>query len=93
MEIPELIDIVYNQILDKYREKIEKEDNCIIMKDAGEEKDALLKLLNDEQKKLLNRYSTALENKFEYLNYQLNTFLLYIGIKYGMELQKAFNDE
>lgn len=93
MEIPELIDIVYNQILDKYREKIEKEDNCIIMKDAGEEKDALLKLLNDEQKNLLNRYFTALENKFEYLNYQLNTFLLYIGIKYGMELQKAFNDE
>lgn len=93
MEIPELIDIVYAQILDKYREQIEKNDRCIIMTDADKEKDNLIALLNDEQKHLLNRFSNALETRYEYLNFQLNSIILNIGIKYGMALQKAVNEE
>ncbi len=89
MEIPELIDIVYSQILDDYREQIEKNDHCIIMTAADKEKSTLTTQLNDEQKKLLNRYVCSLENKYDYISYLLNAFVLQIGIKYGMDLQKA----
>lgn len=93
MHIPELIDIVDSQILGEYLEQIENNDHCIIMTDADEEKAKLSAQLNDEQKKLLDRYTFALENKFDYIRYLLNTFVLQIGIKYGMDLQKAYNEE
>ena len=93
MEIPELIDIIYDQILNKFREKIEKTDRCIIMTDVDKEKDSLTEQLNDEQKRLLGRYTNALEMRYDYINFQLNSLCLNIGIKYGMALQEAFNEE
>lgn len=93
MEIPELIDIVYSQIVDKYRDQIEKNDRCIIMTDTDNEKNNLTAQLNDEQNKLLKRYTHALEMRYEYINFQLNSLILNIGIKYGMELQKALSNE
>lgn len=93
MEIPELIDIVYSKVLAKYREQIEKDDRCNIMINPEKEKSDLYAQLNDEQKKLLNSYISSLELKSDYINYQLNTLLLHIAIKYGMDLQKTFNEQ
>lgn len=93
MEIPELIDIVYSKVLAKYREQIEKDDRCNIMITPDKEKSALYAQLNDEQKNLLNSYISSLEIKSDYINYQLNTLLLHIAIKYGMDLQKTFNEQ
>lgn len=50
MVIPELIDIIYSQIIHKYREKIERDDECIVMTEADKDKEILCEKLNEEQK-------------------------------------------
>jgi len=46
MEIPELIDIIYAQVLHRLRERIEKEDNSIITS-VDNERSALSEKLNE----------------------------------------------
>lgn len=75
MVIPELIDIVYAQIIHKYREKIERDDNCILMTEADKDKEILCEKLNEEQKKLLGHYARSLENRLDYIYYMINTFV------------------
>lgn len=36
-------------------------------------------------------YVSALELRYDYINYEMNKFVLNVGIKYGMELQKALD--
>ncbi len=90
MEIPELIDIIYAQVLHRLRERIEKEDHSIITS-VDNERSALSEKLNEEQEKLLGMYVSALELRYDYINYEMNKFVLNVGIKYGMELKKALD--
>lgn len=91
MEIPELIDIIYGQVLDKYRKQLEKDDQSHINKRVEKDKLALTQQLNDLQKELLDNYTLAVEDRLDYIYYKLNTYLLNLGIKYGMNLQKALD--
>ena len=58
MEIPELIDIIYAQVLHRLRERIEKEDHSIITS-VDNERSALSEKLNEEQEKLLGKIGRA----------------------------------
>ena len=46
--------------------------------------------LNEKSKDLLTSYSLAIEDRMDYLHYCLNVKILNLGIKIGMELEKAF---
>ncbi len=76
-----------------YRGKLEneKDDNLSIWLKQSEE--ALEKNLNAEQLKLVEDLRYQLASREEYIDNQVEIKLLNLGIKIGMELQKAFDEE
>ena len=93
MEIPDLFDEVYTHTCDFWREKIEKADDLCEIKTANEVKAQLDEKLDGETKKLAVRYGVAVENKMDYIYYEICRHLFYFSIKAGMDMQKAFDEE
>lgn len=91
MEESKIYDLLSDGLLSKLREKIEETENdtCFFVKER-EVFSELEKQLNEQQIELLKSYSLAIENKLDYIYYNLNINILNIGIKIGMDLQKAF---
>lgn len=88
MEKSELYDLLENKFLREWKEKAN--DDCGFMQ---EEKDLLEKLkaeLDEKNKKLLASYALAIEDRMDLFYYNLNIKFLNFGIKFGMDLQKAF---
>lgn len=93
MEIPDLFDEVYSHTCDFWRDKIEEADDLCEIKTVNEVKAQLDEKLDGETKKLAVRYGVAVENKMDYICYQVCRRLFFFSIKAGMEMQKAFDEE
>lgn len=93
MDESTLYDLLDGELLRQWREAIEKA--------MGEtwfftrEKEVLKELeaeLNEKNKKLLTAYSLVIEDRMDYLFYNIKIKILNLGIKIGMDLQKAFTE-
>lgn len=94
MEESRLYDLVESGLLHKWKDKIEEtESNTWFFTREQEAYNELEKLLNEEEKKSLKSYSLAIENKLDYIYYNLKIKVLNFGIKIGLELQKAFMED
>ena len=93
METSFLYDLIYMVKLKDYRDKLEKDENDGFFKDERKAREELEKTLSTEQLKLLKDYIFHFDLRLDYLNYQTDIKLLNYGVKIGMELQKAFDDE
>lgn len=77
----------------KWRDEIEQTENeALFFIKEKEALEGLEKKLGKQEQELLITYSLAIENKLDYIYYNLNIKILNYGIKIGMDLQKAFED-
>lgn len=91
MEKSKIYDLLDTRLLHKWRDKIEEaEGGTWFFTNEQEVFDELERQLNEQEKKLLKSYSLAIENKLDYIYYNLKIKILNFGIKIGMELEKSF---
>lgn len=92
MERSKIYDILSRELLPEWKGKVEGDDGCGF---ASQEKELIEELtaeLTDKGKKLLTSYTLAVENRIDYVYYNLKIKILNLGIKIGMELQQAFKE-
>lgn len=91
MEKSKIYDLLDGELLHKWKDKIEEteRDTCFFT-NVQETLTELAKTLNEDEKQLLKSYTLAIENKLDYIFYNLKIKLLNFGIKIGMELEKSF---
>ena len=93
MESSKIYDLFENNLLYKWLEEFEKEENNVFKKDVEESKRELYEQINEEQKKLVNKLEVTLDWYWEFVYYNVNIRLLNLGIKIGMQLQQAFDEQ
>lgn len=91
--IPELYDVIDAQLVMKWREEIEKSDRLRFLKYQQEAKEALLEILEGEDKELADKFIVAVDNTFDFIYYEISRRLVLFGIKAGLDMQKAFDEE
>lgn len=92
MEKSKLYDLVEDGVLKKWREEIEETDDCLFLKKEKQLLEELLAELDDKKKKQVAFYALSIENRVDYLYYNLNIKILNYGVNIGMELQKSFEE-
>lgn len=92
MHMPMLFDVVELHLMSKWRDKIEKEENCNIMGDPQEAKAKLAEKLDKAQKELLDSFEFTLINRYDCLYYFLCRQLFYFAFKAGTDFQKALDE-
>ncbi|MDE5721297.1 MAG: hypothetical protein K2I30_00950 [Clostridia bacterium] len=93
MEYSLLYDIIEMNKLNDYRDELIKDENDGFFKDERCAREELEKLLSKEHMKLVDRYKFHINLREGYINYQTSIKLLNYGIKIGMQIQKAFDDD
>ena len=88
-----LYDFIEMSNLGEYRDKLKSDENDIFAKYEREAWEKLEKALTKEQIKLVDSYTHQINMREEYIDSQTEIKLLNYGIKIGMQLQKAFDDE
>ena len=87
------LDMMEKVELADLREKIEEKDECEFGKTARETKEELCAELNEKQKKILDHFELAVENKLDYVYYCVQAHLLNRAFRLGMEMQSALDEE
>lgn len=85
-----IFDLIEIKLL-KYREQIEKEN--AYLKDISEAREKLEKSLSAEQFELVKHYAHSLLLREEDIELQCEIKLLHYGIKIGMQMQKALDED
>lgn len=85
-----IFDLIEIKLL-KYREQIEKEN--AYLKDISEAREKLEKSLSAEQFELVKYYGHSLLLREEDIELQCEIKLLHYGIKIGMQMQKALDED
>lgn len=93
MIIPDIIDVIYDQLISKWREEIEKVDECGYLKRQNELKEELKEQLDDSQMKNVKYLALAVENRMDYIYFKIIKQLFMFALKAGMDMQKAFDEQ
>ena len=91
MEDSIIYDYLDPKMLYPYREELKKADGSLTNWER-EEKEKLVKSLNEEQKNLLDTYLHSLSLLEEDIDLQVGIRTLNYGIKIGMRLQRSLKD-
>ncbi|MDE6690844.1 MAG: hypothetical protein K2K04_02630 [Clostridia bacterium] len=86
-----LYDLICDKTIDKWRDEFEKED-CPIKQNMFKQRDLLYAAVDEENRKLVDRYKLAIENYFDYLYLCVDIKLINTCIKIGMEMQKFYDE-
>lgn len=90
MERSTLYNLLGRAILYDWREVAEKDTiECFDQREHETEAE-LLKELPERYKDTLRHYCLAIEERMDYLHYNLQIKILNLGIQIGMELESAF---
>ena len=92
MEVSAIYDFLSPKALDNYREELTEKEEGNFHKWEHNDKEALEQTLNEEQKKLLEKYLHSLRLFEEYVDYQVELRALNWGIKIGVQLQHSIKD-
>lgn len=87
-----IYDLIDRKLLGEWRDAVEKNGDCGFILKETESKKELLAKLKESDKKLFAHYILAIENKIEFIYYNLNVKILNFGIKIGIKLQKSFTE-
>lgn len=90
MNKSQLYDFLENGLLRNWRKEIEESDYCDFAKHEKKILAELILRLSDKDKKLLTSYALAIEDRMDYLYYNLTIKILNYGINFGINLQKSF---
>lgn len=94
MEKSKIYDLLDSKLLHEWRDKVEKaeSDTWFFAKEKAVFNE-LYEKLDEQEKELLKSYSLAIENKLDYIYYNLKIKILNYGIKIGMEIEKSFSEQ
>lgn len=90
MEESLVYDLLGHKILHKWREEAEKDEISLFVQEEEKSKAELLLELTEKGKKAFATYTIAVTERMDYLHDNLHIKILNLGVKIGMELQKAF---
>lgn len=90
MERSTIYDLLGRTILHDWREVAEKDTIECFDQRENETETELLKELPERCKNTLRHYCLAIEERMDYLHYNLQIKILNLGIQIGMELENAF---
>lgn len=93
MESSVINDLIEVGLLNKWLEEFKKEENNVLKRDADNYKQELCTQLNEEQKKLVDKFERTLDWYWDYVYYNVRIRVLNLGIKIGMQLQQAFDSQ
>lgn len=94
MEKSKIYDLLDSKLLHEWRDKVEKaESDTWFFTNEKKEFNELYEKLDEQEKELLKSYSLAIENKLDYIYYNLKIKILNYGIKIGMEIEKSFSEQ
>lgn len=90
MKSSKLYDLLARAVINDWRDEEEKDNiECVRNKETETEAE-LLNELPESCKDTLRHYRLAIEGRMEYLHYKLQVKILNLGIKIGMDLERAF---
>lgn len=92
MEESLIYDLLEKEYIFTYREELEKCNNYY-MEWINKERKNLEKILNKKQLKAVDSYKLSCKWREDYLDYLIGIKTLNYGIKIGMEMQKAFEQQ
>lgn len=92
MEGTALYDLV-ESYMREYRKEIDERVTKFFSDNINKELEKLKKFLNDEQLKLVNRYTNSIVMREEEITIEYEIKLLNIGVKIGMQLQSSFDED
>ena len=93
MDTSLLYDFIDLSRLSDYRGELTKDENDGYFQNERKAREELEIVLSKEQMKLVDKYKHCFNLREGYINYQLGIKLLNYGIKIGMQIQKAFDDD
>ena len=93
MDTSLLYDCIELSRLGKFRENVRKDDACGFLKDELELRKKLESALNEEQLELVDSYFHCVRMCEEHVYFYSDIKLLNYGIKIGMQIQKAFDED
>lgn len=77
----------------EYRKEIDERVTKLFSDSINKELEKLKKFLNDEQLKLVDRYTNSIIIREEEISIEYEIKLLNIGVKIGMQLQSSFDED
>ncbi len=89
----DLMDVIYAQLIVKWREEVEKADECGFQKQLREAEEELTAQSDPQTAELARRYVLAVGNSSDYINFEIAKPFFYFAFKAGMDFQKALDDE
>lgn len=87
-----LYDLICKKTVDKWRDEIENEEDCLLKKNMFKARDALCEAVEESKRKLVDHYRLAIENYWDYLSIVVDIKLINMCIKIGMEIQKFYDE-
>lgn len=93
MIMPELIDVIDEQLIRKWCDEVRQSDNCGFSNIQEKEEQALKEKLADVDKKLVDYLINAVENKMDYIYFEACRKLFVFAFKAGIDFQKELEEE
>ena len=93
MKTSTLYELLKYRCVTKVINEAQKSDEQNLVKEYENSKRELIDVLDKKQKNLLKHCLLSLEDKMNYETYLTNISFLNIGIKLGMEFQRAFAED
>lgn len=93
MKTSTLYELLKYRYATKIINEVQKSDEQNLVKEYESSRRELTDVLDESQKNLLKHCLLSLEDKMNYETYLTNISFLNIGIKLGMEFQRAFTED
>ncbi len=93
MDIPSIHDLINFRFYDEWKEEIEEKDEIGAIKTLNNSTAALEATFNDTQRELFKKYKWAVNFANNYRHHEISDRIMYVAIRIGMQLQKAFEPE
>ena len=88
-----LFDLLQAKLLYNFREELEQQNGDNFSRWVNEARKELENKLNEKQLKLVDKYVSSINLREEEINFNVGIKTLNYGIKIGMQLQKAFDQD
>lgn len=88
-----LLDLIDEGLLFDLAKKVEEKDECRFGKILRKDEEELFAELNEEQINKVKQLEITVRNQEEYINFELQKYLLNYAFRLGMEMQEAFDKD
>lgn len=88
-----LYDLISEKTISKWRDEVEKSDDCNLKKIMLKQRDILYGAVGENNRAFVDHFKLAIENYFDYIYFCVDIKLINTCIKIGMEMQKFYDGD